>query len=496
MYEENNKGSFIKDLIIKLLYFFLFLFLFMWLYPAPKVDLDEIEATIDEKALDPLYKRIFNENIDTMKDAGRSYFTTSRLPNKTGDKVRITLKEMLEKKLLLEFTDEEGNTCDANESYIEVTKTNDSEYNMKVYLSCNNKKDYVNEIIGCTDVCPSGVCNITNTTTTNSGTSTNKGTTSSKNTTTYLPGKNTTTTVYVPSNNTTQTNNTKYVTVTFDSKGGTSVNPQVMKAGETAYSPVTTKEGYAFKCWSTSSNDSSCSNRYNFNTPVYSDKTLYAQWDKNYNVEYEYVKTVWEPSNTWTTQVKTGSDVRVIDTKYDSDTSKNKKSYTYRTMSWYTGGDVPYSYELYLNNIPYDATNVRITSYNRFSSTSERRNYMNNRYSCTIQIVGSGCPSPYDDAIIQNNNILNTPVGNFTGTVSNPSRSGGKWRVTVRVNPYDYNYQDYTAPIKFSVSWNESNYNSVVKYKYSYKKTYTRYSTSRNYTSLLNDGYVFTSRTK
>ena len=94
MYEEEKKNSFIKDLIIKLLYFFLFLFLFIWLYPAPKVNLDDVKVNVDKEVLDPLYKQIFNSNINSMKDAGRSYFTTDRLPNKAGDKVKISLKDM------------------------------------------------------------------------------------------------------------------------------------------------------------------------------------------------------------------------------------------------------------------------------------------------------------------------------------------------------------------------------------------------------------------
>ena len=47
-------------------------------------------------SLDALYARIFNENVLNMKEAGKDYFTTERVP-KIGDKVTITLGQMLEK---------------------------------------------------------------------------------------------------------------------------------------------------------------------------------------------------------------------------------------------------------------------------------------------------------------------------------------------------------------------------------------------------------------
>lgn len=524
MYEEEKKNSFIKDLIIKLLYFFLFLFLFMWLYPAPKVDLDDVKVNVDKEALDPLYKQIFNNNIASMKNAGKSYFTTDRLPSKTGDKVKITLKEMLNKKLLLEFTDEEGNSCSEDESYIEVTKSTDSEYNMKVYLSCNNKKDYVNEIIGCTNVCPTGACtnvitnpagngsgNGTKTTTNKGGNSTSKS--PSKNTTTYVPvpGKNTTTTVYVPTNNNDNNNNNnnnnntkpnnRYVTVYFDPQGGSSVNPQTMLPGNTAYEPVSTRNEYTFKCWSTVPKDNSCSKRYDFNTPVYNDKTLYAQWQKNNNnnIEYEYIKTTWEPDYTWTTEYKTGSNIKRINTKTTIDDEYRTRSYTYRTISWFRGYDTTWNYGLWLNNIPANAENVRIKSYPaKFSSRSEIQNYKNNRFTCVIQMVGYNCPSAGDYAIIGNDELFDHSVGSFGFNTSSVYKSGSKYRINFNLHNNNVNgdtYQ-YLAPIKFTVSWDEPSYNKITKYQYAYKQTKTRYSTSNHDQNLLNDGYKLTGRTR
>mgnify|MGYP006993386844 CR=1 FL=1 len=44
-----------------------------------------------------------------MKDAAESYFTLERLPQKEGDKITLTLKQMLDKKLLLPLTDKNNN---------------------------------------------------------------------------------------------------------------------------------------------------------------------------------------------------------------------------------------------------------------------------------------------------------------------------------------------------------------------------------------------------
>src|SRR5699024_11001566 len=67
----------------------------------------------------------------------------SHLPKEIGDSERISLDEMLARNLIVDFLDEEGNSCNTTNSYIEATKTLDNEYEMSVYLSCNNKSDYI-----------------------------------------------------------------------------------------------------------------------------------------------------------------------------------------------------------------------------------------------------------------------------------------------------------------------------------------------------------------
>ena len=110
MYSEKNDGFSIRDIFIQLLFIILFIFILVWLFPT-KSSVNKQFADINSK-LDALTSGIFNENIDTMKEAAISYYTNERLPQKLNDVESMTLKEMLEKKLLVEFKDGNGESCD------------------------------------------------------------------------------------------------------------------------------------------------------------------------------------------------------------------------------------------------------------------------------------------------------------------------------------------------------------------------------------------------
>lgn len=142
---ENERNYFFRDLIVKILLILLFIFLLMWLFPMPNMN--------------PLYDKIFTQNMTSMTDAAKGYFTVSRLPQKEGESKKLTLADMINNKMIIEFTDSEGKTCDTNESYVEVTKK-DGEYVFKTNLVCSNDSDYVIEYFGCYDVCEDGGCEV------------------------------------------------------------------------------------------------------------------------------------------------------------------------------------------------------------------------------------------------------------------------------------------------------------------------------------------------
>ncbi len=167
--EEVKRGTPVRDFLLKLILVIIFVLLLLWLLPT------RINSTLNKNGgngaggnngnggnnvdLTAITNRIFNANIQEMKQAGILYYTTERLPQTVGSESKLTLRQMLDLKLLLEFTDKNGDTCDVDNSYVLVTKQ-ENEYLMKVYLKCNDDEDYILVHIGCYSYCtnPGGVC--------------------------------------------------------------------------------------------------------------------------------------------------------------------------------------------------------------------------------------------------------------------------------------------------------------------------------------------------
>ena len=143
MYNENGRSYFFRDLIVKILLVLLFIFLLMWLFPMPN--------------LNPFYDKVYTQNMNNMTNAAKGYYTVARLPQKEGESSKLTLGDMINNKMLIEFTDSNGKTCDKDASYVEVTKKG-SEYVFKTNLKCSKQEDYVIEYFGCYDLCD-GDCN-------------------------------------------------------------------------------------------------------------------------------------------------------------------------------------------------------------------------------------------------------------------------------------------------------------------------------------------------
>lgn len=132
-YDDNNVKLKIdwKSLILKLILVLLVVLLIIWIFPMPK--------------LDTFYNKVYNDNLNTMKEVSENYFTSDKLPGKTGDSVTLKLQDMLDKKLLTNFTDKNNNQCSNTNSFATVTKTDNSNYVLKVQLSCDDKTDYILE---------------------------------------------------------------------------------------------------------------------------------------------------------------------------------------------------------------------------------------------------------------------------------------------------------------------------------------------------------------
>ena len=175
MYEERRETFSIRDIILQILLIVLFVLLLIWIFPTKGYmkkfveknfgnntntsETVKVEASADDiDKLSVLYNQIFADNVAKMKDAAIGYYTNERLPKNVGDTEKMTLNEMYNKHLLLKLTDKNGNYCDAEKSYVSITKYK-NEYQMKVNLSCGSEEDYIIVYLGCYDYCEAtGVC--------------------------------------------------------------------------------------------------------------------------------------------------------------------------------------------------------------------------------------------------------------------------------------------------------------------------------------------------
>ncbi len=158
MYNERNDSFSIKDMIIQILFIVLFVFILIWLFPTKnslKGKLDKIDEV--NTKFDVLTNRIFNDNLQTMKEAAIAYYTTPRLPKNVNDVKSMTLREMLKEKLLIEFKDANNKSCKLDDSYVEITKLED-EYLLKVSLTCTDNDAYILVHLGCYNYCNSDIC--------------------------------------------------------------------------------------------------------------------------------------------------------------------------------------------------------------------------------------------------------------------------------------------------------------------------------------------------
>lgn len=146
MYEDSKLKINWIDFTIKAILIIALVIFLIWLVP--------------KKDVNTLKDSIYSNNINAMKDAAKSYYTKDRLPKNVGQATSMTLKEMINKKIIVEFTDKNGKVCDESTSRVEVTKLSDDEYVLKVELNCGDQKDYILETIGCYDVCENGKCDV------------------------------------------------------------------------------------------------------------------------------------------------------------------------------------------------------------------------------------------------------------------------------------------------------------------------------------------------
>ena len=165
MYTEDyeNRGFPFRDFLLKLILIIIFVFLLVWLLPkfiAPKVieNMNSNTTTsIESEEISALGSQIFNENLNAMKEAAIAYYTDERLPKEVGESDKMTLSDMIGKKLITALIDRNNKACDVDESYVKITKADD-EYILKVNLKDSEKEDYILVHLGCYTYCDTYVC--------------------------------------------------------------------------------------------------------------------------------------------------------------------------------------------------------------------------------------------------------------------------------------------------------------------------------------------------
>lgn len=119
----NWLGLFIKIIII-----FVFILIIIWL--------------ISKIALKVKVSDAFKNNINNMETVATNYFKDVDLPKEKGESLKITLKEMINKGLIVSNDKDSSVSCDSSKSYSKITRKK-SNYIMSTTLKCGDEKDTI-----------------------------------------------------------------------------------------------------------------------------------------------------------------------------------------------------------------------------------------------------------------------------------------------------------------------------------------------------------------
>ena len=95
--------------------------------------------------------------ITDIQKATIDYLTVETLPTNLNQTKTVKLKYLINKNLIGNVKDSNGNICDTDASYSEITRL-ENNYAMKTTLVCGKNTDYSVVYIGCFDNCKNGIC--------------------------------------------------------------------------------------------------------------------------------------------------------------------------------------------------------------------------------------------------------------------------------------------------------------------------------------------------
>ena len=420
MYEDGRKGLNLNwgSLLVKLVVLIVIVFIIGWIV------IKVTNTGSNNKNTLASINSEYIDNITAMKTAAFEYFTKSKLPEKVGASEKVTLTQMINQKLLIDFTDD-GKKCDTSDSYIQATKTADGNYALKVSLTCGEESDFIVTTIEDT-TCVNEVCTVDNTKTNTDVVDTSKAVVNST------------------KSSTSKTNSSSSTTSKKTSSASTT-------------STVTTKVTIKVSCTNGCCQDN-CSTSKEKETPKPKDPTKVRY--------YKYVKY-----GDWVSDKPSGE----YETKSETVKTYNYcKKYTdtyYSTSYVMNSKTTSYSYEAQFVKLPSNAENVAIVnnSISYFSSsTTDYQSYINERGSLYMTNNNSSYNVSIKNASTFRNTSLKT--ANFDFTVSGAYYNSSKdyWATKIKiyninlngVTPYyasNLNANVYFVPVKFDVVYTKSN---------------------------------------
>jgi|SRR5574344_339593 uncharacterized repeat protein (TIGR02543 family) len=173
-----------------------------------------------------------DNNLSSLIDTAKLYYVNDKLPSKVGDYNKTGLNDLVDQNVIDEVKDENGNTCDMANSYIEIIKL-DKEYQFKAYLICGDTSDEKNDFV----TYDNSEVKVETTTTAKVSTTTTTSVSTTKKVVNTTKKVTTTTTV----------SNKKVIS--FNTNGGKLIDSMYVTVGSNIDLPTPVRDGYTFIGW-------------------------------------------------------------------------------------------------------------------------------------------------------------------------------------------------------------------------------------------------------
>lgn len=152
MYSESeyNKDFSVRSLLLKIFLILIIIILLIWIVPK-FLSYKKKPKTENKTEKVAQVEKIKTSAINKLEKAGLKYFKEDNVPNDENKDKKITLSELKKENIVGDIKNG-TTTCNANKSYVLLTKEND-DYVLKTYLKCGSEDDYVLSHVGKYDYC-------------------------------------------------------------------------------------------------------------------------------------------------------------------------------------------------------------------------------------------------------------------------------------------------------------------------------------------------------